>query len=302
MLLMISPVHGDFVKYSYEGPLVLFPECDGVRLVSKEKCELLQPVHMSTDDVFGEDCADSSAAMLFSATTDFDNKNVDADDKIRMIKGRGELAEAIDRCLEAATHEFDFLRQRALLKSASFGKLFCEDYTADKFVDMCRILRVLNAVRHQEVAIPLTFEQYSHLGAEAVVDRLISRHMHLLALRICKFMLIPLDHVLVHWACAKIKNADEESDEDLCKLIRDKLQVCPGVSFSQIASAAYHDAGRPELAVMLLEYEPLAMDQVPLLISMKQVILHYITLRYSTFRCVTLYYITPYFTFLFLQW
>jgi hypothetical protein len=127
-----------------------------------------------------------------------------------------------------------------------------------------------------------------------VVDRLISRHMHLLALRICKFMLIPLDHVLVHWACAKIKNADEESDEDLCKLIREKLQVCPGVSFSQIASAAYHDAGRPELAVMLLEYEPLAMDQVPLLISMKQVILYHITLRYITLRYITFHSITFY--------
>jgi hypothetical protein len=41
---------------------------------------------------------------------------------------------------------------------------------------MCRILRVLNAVRHPEVGIPLTFDQYHKLEAEVLVDRLINRH------------------------------------------------------------------------------------------------------------------------------
>ena len=44
-------------------------------------------------------------------------------------------------------------------QAAAFGKCFAENYQADKFVDMCRTIRVLNAVRHHEVGIALTETQ-----------------------------------------------------------------------------------------------------------------------------------------------
>ena len=75
--------------------------------------------------------------------------------------------------------------------------------------------------------------------------------------------------VLIHWACAKIKNAEDESDQEIGGLIVAKLQRCPGVSYAKVASTAFH-TGRRGLAAMLLEYEPLATDQVPLLVSMKE--------------------------------
>ena len=40
ILLMVGP-YGDFVKYSYDGPLVMFPECDGIRIVTNEQCQFL---------------------------------------------------------------------------------------------------------------------------------------------------------------------------------------------------------------------------------------------------------------------
>jgi len=102
-----------------------------------------------------------------------------------------------------------------------------------------------------------------------LIDRLINRHHHLLALRICQYLRHNPERVLVHWACAKIKSSEEEDDDKLSGIIIDKLLSCPGLSFAKIATIAFH-SGRRALAVKLLEHEPLATEQVPLLISMKE--------------------------------
>ena len=144
------------------------------------------------------------AALLYDAALAFQRQSVQADQNIRSIKAAGSngkkggasnLESAIDQCLDAAAHEFDYRAQKSLLQAASFGKLSCEEYPADKFVDTIRVLRVLNAVRHFSVGVPLTFEQYTKLEAEVVVDRLINRHEHLLALRICNYLQMPLHKV-----------------------------------------------------------------------------------------------------------
>ena len=41
----------------------------------------------------------------------------------------------------------------------SFGKCFLENYNASNFVDMAQSIRVLNAVRHHDIGIPLTYVQ-----------------------------------------------------------------------------------------------------------------------------------------------
>lgn len=46
------------------------------------------------------------------------------------------------------------------LQAAQFGKSFLSDLKPDSYVKMCRILRVLNSVRHERVGIPLTYTQY----------------------------------------------------------------------------------------------------------------------------------------------
>jgi hypothetical protein len=46
------------------------------------------------------------------------------------------------------------------------------------------MLRILNAVRHPDVGIPLTYAQYCHTGLKALVERLIRTHHHRLAAQI----------------------------------------------------------------------------------------------------------------------
>ena len=111
---------------------------------------------------------------------------------------------------------------------------------------------------------------------------MLSRNLHLLALRISSYLLLPPDAVLKHWACAKIlrskptatgtgKNAELDGDSALCRTIVEKFERLGGggVSYADIAKRAW-EVGRTALATKLLDYETKASDQVPLLLSMKE--------------------------------
>ncbi|CAG8511137.1 12226_t:CDS:10 [Acaulospora morrowiae] len=264
IVLMIGPF-GGYIKYPYDYSIYLIPEVDGVRVISSDKCEFLQKVPNVTEEIF-KIGSTTPAAMLFDALEHFDNKNPKADDHIRNI--RPELTDAVNSCIEAAGHEFNQSWQRNLLKAAAFGKAFLETYNADRFVNMCQTLRVLNSVRYFEIGIPITYTQYIRLTPDVLIDRLINRHHHLLALRICEYLKMRIDRVLIHWACAKIKKSKDD-DETICRMIVDKLSNKPGLSYAEIARTAYQ-VGQPKLATRLLDYEPRAADQVPLLISMQE--------------------------------
>jgi hypothetical protein len=106
------------------------------------------------------------------------------------------------------------------------------------------------------------------LGPDVLIDRLINRNNHLLAIRIAEYLKLRTDKILIHWACEKIKSSTED-EEAICRTIVDKLAKKPGLSYAEIAKTA-HDAGQIRLATKLLDYEPRAADQVPLLISMQE--------------------------------
>ncbi|CEI87038.1 hypothetical protein RMCBS344292_01458 [Rhizopus microsporus] len=250
IVLIVGP-YGDWIKYSYEDPIYLVSEIDGVRIMSNDKCELLQKVPDSTEKIFKIGSTDPPA-MLYDALDHYET----------------ELVDAVDSCIEAAGFEFQHYYQRTLLKAASFGKCFLENYNANNFVDMAQTIRVLNAVRYYDIGIPLTYTQYKRQGPEVLIDRLVNRNHHLLAVRIAEYLQIRTDKILIHWACEKIKSSTED-EESICRAIVDKLAKKPGLSYAEIAKTA-HDAGQTRLATRLLDYEPRAADQVPLLLSMQE--------------------------------
>ncbi|KAJ1549328.1 hypothetical protein HK096_000121, partial [Nowakowskiella sp. JEL0078] len=152
-VLMVGPF-GDWIKYSYEGVVNMVPEVDGVRIITFEKCELLQRVPDACEKVF-KIGSTSPGAILFDALEHFEKKSPKADENIRNI--RPELVEAVDTCIEAAGNEFSLTRQKSLLKAASFGKCFLDSYDSEYFVTTCQMIRIMNALRFFEIGIPLTF-------------------------------------------------------------------------------------------------------------------------------------------------
>ena len=171
-------------------------------------------------------------------------------------------------CVRASGQEYSTHWQKQLLKAASFGKSVLDLYNSDDFVNMCETIRVLNAVRDYKIGLPLTYDQYLRLTPAKLVQRLINRHEYLLAIRVSEYLRLSTDKIFVHWASQKVRTST--ADEDMiCKTVVEKLLGKKGTSFETIAKAAY-DEGRGHLAIQLLNHEPRAGKQVPLLLSMEE--------------------------------
>lgn len=110
----------------------------------------------------------------------------------------------------------------------------------------------------------------AHAPAQ-LIARLTVRSQHLLALRIAEFLRLSPAPVLRHWARATILAAKSTSADAsaTCALIVSKLKGRPGVSPADVARTAW-ESGQAALATKLLDHEPKARKQVPLLVSMKE--------------------------------
>ncbi|KAL4725534.1 Vacuolar protein sorting-associated protein 16 [Fusarium chlamydosporum] len=235
-------------SYIYDSTRVhVISEHDGARLITNDFCDFLERVPRDTLEVFGQSSDSSPASILLDAVGQLELQSPKADDYIQLI--RPNLTGAVDT-------------------AASFGKSVLDIYNSDDFVDMCETLRVLNAVRYYEVGMPLSFEQYHRLTPEALIRRLLTRHEYLLALKIAGYLKLPTDRIYVHWASSKVRVGGED-DDTICRLIVERLSGKPGISFEEIARAAYQE-GRGRLATELLNHEPRGGRQVPLLLSMEE--------------------------------
>lgn len=155
ILWVVGP-SGDWINYSTPGRVHLMSESDGIRIINGSYSEFLQKVPPCVESIFRIGSS-SPGAVLYDATELYENKNPRAEECIRSLSK--DLENAVDTCIEAAANEFDPDLQKQLMRAASFGKCFLQNYSADKFVEKCRIIRVLNAIRDPEVGLYLTHGQ-----------------------------------------------------------------------------------------------------------------------------------------------
>ncbi|MCJ1310118.1 hypothetical protein MMC25_003779 [Agyrium rufum] len=261
---MVGP-KGVALKYYYDGWVHILADIDGVRLITNDVCEFLQKVPDDTEDVFRLG-SQAPASVLLDAVDQLEKKSARADDRIKLIQSN--LDEAIDSCIRAAGEEFSSQWQKQLLKAASFGKLVLPLYDSDGFVKMCETLRVLNAVRDYRIGLPISYEQYQRLTPTKLIHRLINRGEYLLSIRLSEYLHLPTERIYVHWASQKVRSSSEP-DDVICATVVERLKDRRGISFESIAKTAYDD-GRPSLATQLLNHEPRAGRQVPLLLSMEE--------------------------------
>ncbi|KAI4999587.1 hypothetical protein ZWY2020_004176 [Hordeum vulgare] len=265
VLLMVGP-NGDPVQYNYDEPVMLIPECDGVRILSNSSMEFLHRVPDSTTSIFGIGSM-SPAALLYDARDHYDKQSAKAYDNYQLISSS--LPEAIEACIDAAGYEFDVSRQHTLLRAATYGLAFCSRFPHGRFQEMCKILRVLNAVRDPEIGMPLTVKQYKLLTAAVLVGRLINANQHLLALRISEYLNLNPEVVIMHWACEKIAASAAIPDVVLLEGLLDKLRLCKGISYAAVAAHA-DNSGRRKLAALLVDHESQSSKQIPLLLSIDE--------------------------------
>lgn len=263
---------GETLRYLYFGATFVVTEADGARVIAQDVCDFIQKVPTSSVSIFRPGST-SSSAILFAAWESFVQRSPKADENIRSI--RSDLAAAVNECIDAAGHEWDPHWQRKLLSAAKFGWGFLDLYNPTDFIAMGQALKVLNAVRFYEIGIPLTYSEYQYVSPAHLINRLTSRNLHLLAIRVSSFLSLKPDVVLKHWASVKIarskSSAVDGEDDEVCRLIVDKFEKLGGgeVSYADIARRAW-EVGRTGLATKLLDHETRASDQVPLLLTMKE--------------------------------
>ena len=107
----------------------------------------------------------------------------------------------------------------------------------------------------------LTWKEYEFLGIHTILTNLLYRHFYYLPIKICKYLEIPPDFILIHWACEKIRSSEDLTDETVRDQIRENLKEYQGISYKEIAEEAFK-SGRKHLATMLLEFESHCSDRV----------------------------------------
>jgi hypothetical protein len=296
-LLVVGPF-GDWVKYQYAGPVLLAGELDCCRIWTSEHAEILQRVPATTVCIH-EIASFDPSAMLLDATEALAADDPNADGNIRVLKADEKLVEGVMDCVQAALDEFSVPKQQHFLRAAAGGKSFCESekdrrQCTTAFSTATRVLRALNAVRHEMVGMPLTIKQFGLLTPHGLVDRLLARKQYFLALKLCEYLRIPTAkrRVIVEWACAKLHseyhgarlrrnrsgssgslrsfngslgvgrrahgggNRLLELDDRLYATITEKMLRCPGISYVRVAAKA-EECGRRQLATQFLDCEML---------------------------------------------
>lgn len=263
-VVMVGP-YGDWINFPYGSSAHLIAEPDCCRIITDSGCELLQRLPLPIEAVRKIGSTDP-AALMYDAMEAYEEGDPKSDENIRSIGVSQQLDAAVQTCIAAATAEFDIPKQQAFLKAASYGKAFCNESDPSLFVKSALKIRVLNEIRKPSVGLPLTSVQYDRLTAEVLIRRLIVRNYHLLAIKICELLRIRKENVLAHWAAEKVRRLSvvqpPVSDEDICAVIRRKLESHDTrISYQEVAGAA-HESGRKKLAKLILGLEQDPTDQV----------------------------------------
>uniref|UniRef100_A0A8C7E383 Vacuolar protein sorting-associated protein 16 homolog n=1 Tax=Naja naja TaxID=35670 RepID=A0A8C7E383_NAJNA len=274
--LVVAGSDQQSIQYPLSEDSHLVPELDGVRIFSRSVHEFLHEIPEASEEIF-KIASMSPGALLLEAQKEYEKESQKADEYLREIKDQKLLSEAVEQCIKAASYEHSPPIQKALLQAASFGKCFIDKFAPENFVETCRDLRVLNAVRDYQIGMPLSFDQYPFqmpcgLTLRPLCLRVVLRRLYPIAIKICEYLRLSefqgISRILAHWACYKVQQRDK-SDEELAQVINQKLGDAVGISYSDIATQAY-ESNRQELAIKLLEYEPRPGKQVPLLLTMKK--------------------------------
>nr|AOM63317.1 vacuolar protein sorting 16A [Drosophila melanogaster] len=261
--LLIVNRNADRSDFPYDPVMFLVAEMDGVRIITQSSHEIIQRLPKCVENIFAVN-SQEPASYLFEAQKKFEEKSYKSDEYLSMCREKIDLA--VSECIEAASYEFCPETQKSLLRTAYFGKGFIRNHNPDEYM---RILRVLNTLRHERIAMPITFKQFSHLNTEVILSRLVFRKHYAIAIQVAKHLNLPESWILEHWAYHKVMN--DPNDTEVARKITEKFKnpSVEGISFCNIASKA-HQAGRDDLAIKLLELESRASLHVPLLLKMRK--------------------------------
>ncbi|KAF8002921.1 hypothetical protein HF325_002166 [Metschnikowia pulcherrima] len=258
----------------------IFTQIDGLTIITRNKIEFLSRVPAASVNVFLVGST-HAAAVLLDCVEQLSHHASKADLNISLLTAEGLLVDAIDGCLHAALEEFLPDLQKALVKAASFGKVYVENgYNADKYLRVLNTLKVFNQLRLPEVGIFLTNSQASDIGWPTIIEMLLSRSFYVLALSIVEILDLKdcKPPIFVHWCCGKIRAERDLDDIELFRIVLKRLLAASDhkgpvrnyISAQPIFDVALQE-GRLDLCKLLVNLEPLAPVKIKQLLRIDEV-------------------------------
>jgi len=241
---------------SFLKPISYDVDCDGIHVFHKYESFLITVVPEDMAYVLG--ISNTPGVVLLYAYEKYMEKEL----KYDLTGIRSNIDDGIDKCLNAAVNTFDIPLQKKLIGAANLGRSMCCKYDSTKFIDICSILRCLNAVR--SIGIPISYSELEELGPNSLIDRLTELHHWPLALELCKTMKIPNEEgtkqVTINWINYLLSNAISSKSIDInaiAQKILYQLKKLPNVNYSEVAKVIYQKDKKRfmELAKSILVHE-----------------------------------------------
>lgn len=259
-------------------------EVDGLRISTNNGIYFISKV----DKNLFEACypfAKSNSKKLLKA---YNSYLIDELDNGEKIKELGEsLSTTIFMLLNAAANiywkeeETDEVKKEAqmyLLKAAQLGKIFAnaeEEFNHDKFLGICKDLRVVNNLRNNEESqILITYKEYESLTFQELIKKILIQHNFNLAFKISNYLIgYDTKKIYQKWACAKIKKlnrlANKSEQIKLYDNIIYSLSNIKNVSYIQLAKKAFK-CKHNELGMKFLENEKSILAKIPIYLKMNK--------------------------------
>lgn len=246
--------------------VALIEEVDGLRVLGSLNHSISMPVSKATSDIF-KVASKSPSSKLFDCAELIDSGSPISEQTVKSLS-QNELNSAVETCITAALNEIEPKIQRRLMRAASFGKTMLNAYDSTRYLRALSYLRIGNALRSLgDKGLFITNAEIERLTMPTIIKRLLNRQFWGEAISLAEIMQLPIEPIYIEWACSVIQNDDQATDEELLKTIEVKLKKLHAYSRSKMALKAI-EQGRQDLALNLLETEPVLSDRIVLLLEM----------------------------------
>ena len=258
-------------------------EVDGLRISTNNGIYFISKVDKNLYD----SCypfENNLAKKLMKAYNSYLLDELDSGEKIKEL-GK-DLSNTIFLLLNAAkniywkddeTDEAKKESQMYLLKVAQLSKFFVEGekFNFDKFLGICKDLRVVNNLRNNdESQILITFKQYESLEFKDLIKKILIQHNFNLAFKISNYLEnYDTKKIYQKWACAKIKKLNKLANKsEQLKLFEEILysfDKIKNVSYIQLAKKAFK-CKHNELGMKFLDKEKSILAKIPIYLKMNK--------------------------------
>lgn len=221
-----------------------FTDCDSCFISTCRQNYILKYLPQNVTEIFTSYNIFDSGSFLINIYSN--RKNEPAIQQL----GKINIEEAVKEILNAVEYISDQSAQSLLLNSVCFGLSYRRQLNLNNlFIESLSRLRILNYI-HSTTGIPITNKQIYSIGINSVIERLMNREFHFVAVKISSLIGKPFNYIINDYIDLVIRTVS--NDSTCFKLLSENKNI----DYYYAALSAIN-AGRESLALELCSLEPI---------------------------------------------